>query len=149
MARRCLPCGGLDPAGNQLLGIPFAGEHPTIEVNGILYDQAARFRNLDELTRVTKQVFANDYVESFLQPWAEEHQLFIEQDGKLYSCQDGHMGFAPFLPEDVTVIRHDENSATLLVFPGEPMEESDAEEMEMILENGVWKLADLFQTRGW
>lgn len=139
----------LDPAGDQLLGIPFAKEHPTIEVNGILYDEASRFRNLEELTRVTKQVFSNDYVDHMLKPWAEEHQHFIEQDGKLYSCQDSHMGFAPFIPEDVTVIRRDETTAILLVIPGEPFDKSDAAEMKMILENGVWKLEDLFQTRGW
>lgn len=139
----------LDPAGTQMLGIPFAAEHPTIEVDGILYDEAARFRSLAELTRVTKQVFSNNYVETFLQPWAQKHQLFIEQDGKLYSCQDGHMGFAPFVPKDVTVLRRDQTSAALLVVPGEPLEESDTEEVELILENGVWKLADLIQTRGW
>ena len=73
--------------------------------------------------------------------------MFVEHDGKLYANAYFDGGIVPFESESITFLRKEGNIVFLTALLADPAGEiSDEKEIQLELEDGIWKLRHTYIT---
>ncbi len=105
------------------------------------------FQSINELKQATEQAVTKEYAEKYLYPWGEKTKMFVEHDGKLYANAYFDGGIVPFEPESITFLRKEGNIVFLTALLADPAGEiSDEKEIQLELEDGIWKLRHTYIT---